>query len=101
MPDLLALYFLQDPQKAHACVEPIIAPLLSVEQTEFRQRKLTVDQAVVLTQNIECNFEEKKASAVFVDLTAAFDTVWRLSLTCKLHRLLPNKHMIRMIMELL
>ena len=43
---------------------------------------------------------EKKAGAVFVDLTAAYDTVWHLGLTCKLLRLLPDKHMVRMIMEL-
>ena len=33
-------------------------------------------------------------------LTAAYDNVWLLGLTCKLLRLLPNKHMVRMIMEL-
>ena len=37
---------------------------------------------------------------MFVDLTAAHDTVWHRGLTCKLLRLLPDKHMVRMIMEL-
>ena len=41
-----------------------------------------------------------KVGAVFVDLTAAYDTVWHRGLTCKLLRLLPDKHMVRMIMEL-
>jgi len=41
-----------------------------------------------------------KAGAVFVDLTAAYDTVWHRSLTCKLLRLLPDKHMVHMIMEM-
>ena len=60
-----------------------------------------MDQTVLLTQNIEDCFEvKKKADAVFVNLTVAFVTVWHRSFTCKLHRLLPNKHMIRMIMEL-
>ena len=44
---------------------------------------------------------KKKAGAVSVDLTAAYDTVWHRGLTCKLLRLLPDKHMVRMIMELL
>jgi len=35
---------------------------------------------------------------VFVDLTAAYDTVWHRGLTCKLLRLLPDRHMVRMIM---
>ena len=44
--------------------------------------------------------QEKKAGAVFVDLTAAYDIVWHRGLTCKLLILLPDKHMVRMIMEL-
>ena len=60
-----------------------------------------MDQTVLLTQNIEDLFEaKKKARAGFVDLTAAYDTVWHRGLTCKLLRLLPDKHMVRMIMEL-
>ena len=42
----------------------------------------------------------KKAGAVFVDLTAAYDTVWHRGLACKLLRLLPDRHMVRMIMEM-
>ena len=57
-------------------------------------------QTVLLTQNIEDSFEaKKKVGAVFVNLTAAYDTVWHRGLTCKLLRLLPDKHMVLMIME--
>ena len=60
-----------------------------------------MDQVVLLTQNIEDSFEaKKKAGAVFVNLTAAYDTVWHRGLTCKLLRLLSDKHMVQMIMEL-
>jgi len=37
---------------------------------------------------------------VFVDLKAAYDTVWNRGLTCKLLRLLPDTHMVHMIMEM-
>ena len=37
---------------------------------------------------------------MFINLTAAYDTVWHRGLTCKLLRLLPDKHMVSMIMEL-
>jgi len=37
---------------------------------------------------------------MFVDLTAAYDTVWHRGLTCKLLQLLPDRHMVRMIMEM-
>ena len=85
----------------YARVEPLIDPLLSKEQAGFRRRKSTIDQVVLLTQNIEDSFEaKKKAGAVFINLTAAYDTVWDRGLTCKLLRLLPDKHMVRMIMEL-
>ena len=55
----------------------------------------------MITQNIEDSFEvKKKAGAVFVNLTAAYDTVWHCGLTCKLLRLLPDKYIVRMIIEL-
>ena len=59
-----------------------------------------MNHTVLLTQNIEDSFAAKKAGAMFVDLTAAYDTVWYPGLTCKLLRLLPDKHMVQMIMEL-
>ena len=58
-------------------------------------------QTVLLTQNIEDSFQAKKrAGAMFVDLTAAYDIVWHRVLTCKFLRLIPDDHMVRMIMEL-
>jgi len=61
----------------------------------------TVDQQVtLLTQDIEDGFSTKKAGAVFVDLTAAYNIVWHRDLTCKLLRLLPDRHMVHMIMEM-
>ena len=85
----------------HARVEPIVDPLLPRQQAGFRRGRSTMDQAVLLTQNIENSFEaKKKAGAVFVDLTAAYDTVWHRVLTCKLLRILPDKHMVQMISEL-
>ena len=47
-----------------------------------------MDQTVLFAQNIEDSFEAKrKAGAVFVDLTTAYDTVWHRGLTCELLRL--------------
>ena len=61
----------------HNRVKSIVDPLLPKEQAEFRHGMSTVDQVVLLTQNIEDSFEAKKiAGAVFVDLTSAYDTVW-------------------------
>ena len=81
-------------------LNPLIEPLLPKEQAGFRRGKSTVDQVVVLTQDTEDSFEaKKKAGAVFVNMRATYDTVWHRGLICKLLRLLPNKHMVRMIIE--
>ena len=37
---------------------------------------------------------------MFVDLTAAYDTVWHCNLTCKLLRLLPDRHRVHIVMEM-
>ena len=37
---------------------------------------------------------------MFVDLTAAYDTVWHRGLTWTLLQLLPDRHMVRMVMEI-
>jgi len=53
--------------------------MLPQEQAGFRHGRSAVDQVTLLTQDIEDSFSAKKkagAGAVFVDLTAAYDTVW-------------------------
>ena len=85
----------------HTCVEPIVDPLLPKEQAGFRQGRSTMDQTVLLTQNIMDSFEaKKKAGAVFVNMTTAYNTVWYRCLTCKLLRLLQDTHMVQMIIKL-
>ena len=60
-----------------------------------------MQEVVLLTQNIKDSFKaKKKTGVVFIDLTAAYDTVWHHGLTCKLLRLFLDKHMVEMIMEL-
>ena len=85
----------------YARADPIIDPLLLREQASYRHGRSTVDQVILLTQDIEDSFSAtKKAGAVHVDLTAAYDTVWHRGLTCKLLQLLPDRHMVHMIMEM-
>ena len=65
----------------YARVEPLIDPLFPKKQAGFRRRKSTVDQVVLLIQNIEDSFgDKKKAGAVFMDLTAVYDTVGTVAL---------------------
>ena len=98
---LINIFFCVHERLIYARVEPLIDPLLSKEQAGFRRGKSTTDHVVLLTQNIEDSFgAKKKAGAIFVDLTAAYDTVWHRGLTCKLLRLVPDKHMVRIIMKI-
>ena len=66
---------------------------------EFRHGKSTVDQVTLLTQDIVDSISANKTRAVFVDLTAAYETVWHRGLIYKFIRLLPDMHMVRMITE--
>ena len=68
---------------------------------DLPQGRSAIDQVALITQDIEDSFSaKKKAGALFVDLTAAYGTVGHRSLTCKLLRFPPDKHMIHMIMEI-
>jgi len=75
----------------YAYVETITDPLFPQEQVGFRHGRSAIDQVTQLTQDINDSFSAKnKAGALFVDLTAAYNTVWHRGLTCKLLRLLPD-----------
>ena len=56
------------------------------------------DKVVSRTEDIEYIFGKKlKAGVVFVDLSAAYDTVWQSGLTLKLLRTLPSKEMVHVM----
>ena len=71
-----------------------VSLLVGEPQLEFRRGRLTVDRVTPQTQEL------KKGGPVFVDLTAAHDTVWHRGFTCKLLSLLPDRHMVSLIVEL-
>nr|KAG5696843.1 hypothetical protein BaRGS_030967 [Batillaria attramentaria] len=59
--------------------------LINRTQSGFRKNRNTEDQITLLTQDIENGFQQKmKSLAVFVDLTKAFDKVWKEALLLKL-----------------
>jgi len=66
----------------------------------FRYGRPTADQVTLLTQDIEISFSAKKTGAMFFELTSAYDTVWYRGLTWKPHSLLPDRHMVCMIIEM-
>ncbi|KAE8295720.1 hypothetical protein D5F01_LYC06657 [Larimichthys crocea] len=82
------------------CLSPVIDPQLPKEQAGFRSGRSTL-----LCHGIEESFQAgEKAGAVFLDLTAAYDTVWLHGLHglhMKLLETIPDKHMFSFIMNML
>jgi hypothetical protein len=73
-------------QRISATVETILSP----DQAGFRSARSTCDQVTALTTFIENGFQQNlKTGAVFLDLTAAYDTVWHIGLLAKLTQWLP------------
>ena len=59
--------------------------LLIPTQSGYRKNRSTEDQVTLLTQDIEDGFQQKlKTLAIFVDLSRAFDKVWKEGLLFKL-----------------
>ncbi|UYV61963.1 K02A2.6-like [Cordylochernes scorpioides] len=59
-------------------------------QTAYRSQHSTTDQLFYLCQSIIDSFQEKppkKTTAIFLDMTSAFDRVWREKLREKLHNI--------------
>ena len=83
-------------------LDPVIDPQLPTEQAGFRHGRSTTDQVTLLTDDIGAGFElYQKVGIALVDLTAAYDTVWLRGLHLKLLRMLPDRHMVSFVMELL
>ena len=73
----------------YACVKSTIDPLLPRKQAGFQHERSTIDQVTWLAQDIKESF------------FATYDTLWHRGLTCKLLHLLPDRHMVKIIMELI
>jgi hypothetical protein len=67
-----------------------IDAVVPIEQAGFRAGRSCCEQVLALTSTIESGFQRgSKFSAAFVDLSAAYDTVWRRGLLLKLSKVIP------------
>lgn len=83
-------------------IEPSINQHIPIEQAGFRSGRSCTDQILALTTFIESGFQKKlKTSAVFVDLTAAYDTVWREGLVYKLLKVIKCTKLSSLINNML
>ena len=85
-----------------ARIQPIVEEELTRDQAGFRPGRSTCGQLLNLTQYIEDGYEEKNITGtVFVDLTAAYDTVNHRILLLKVARMVKNKTIVNIIKSLL
>lgn len=83
-------------------ISPVIFEKLPVEQAGFRPSRSCADQVLALTTFIEAGFQMKqKTSAAFIDLSAAYDTVWRHGLIYKFLQVIPCQKTTRLIDNML
>lgn len=72
------------------------------EQAGFRRDRSCTEQALNLTSFIEHGFEKNlKTSVLFVDLSAAYDTVWRVGFMLKFYKAVPSKKMGQLVNNML
>jgi Reverse transcriptase (RNA-dependent DNA polymerase) len=68
-------------------IEPLIDAVVPDSQAGFHLHRSCTEQVLALTSHIETGFERKlKTGTVYIDLTAAYDTVWRDGLMLKFIR---------------
>ena len=83
-------------------IQPTVDDQLSQDQAGFRPGRSCCGQVLNLTQYIEDGFEKRlKTGAVFVDLTAAYDTVNHRALLLKVAKMVNNSTIVRVIESLL
>lgn len=79
-----------------------IYQIVPVTQAGFRPGRNCCDQVLSLTTFIEIGFQNKrKTGTAFVDLSAAYDTVWRHGLLMKLIDIIPSKSIIGLLNNML
>jgi len=66
-------------------ISPTVEDLLSPDQAGFWKGRSTCDQVAAVTTSIEIGFHRP----VFLDLTAAYDTVWHTGVLYKLNKSMP------------
>ena len=85
-----------------ARMSPTVEQQLSPDQAGFRPGRSCCSQILNLTQYIEDGFEARQITgAVFVDLTAAYDTVNHRMLLLKLAKVVHNTKIVKIIQSLL
>jgi hypothetical protein len=83
-------------------IQPLIEDVPPINQAGFRQHCSCTEQVKALTTHIKAGFQHQlKTRAVFVDLTAEYDTVWREGLTIKFLEAVPCLKLFNLLNNML
>jgi hypothetical protein len=83
-------------------IVPLIDAVFRVSQAGFRKNRSCTEQVLALTSHIAALFQSKlKTGVVFIDLTAAYDTVWRDSLMLKFIRVVSYAKLSNLLNNML
>ena len=81
---------------------PVVEPKIIPQQAGFREGKSTTGQLLNLTQHIEDSFEKRLVTdSVFVDLSAAYDTLNHCILMTKTYQMTDDKATTTLLSTLL
>ena len=99
---LLSILYKMYERMILARILPTVEEALTPDQAGFRSGKSCCDQLLNLTEFIEDGFQNKlKTGTVFVDLTAAYDTINHRTLLVKVAKMIRNKRIVSIIQSLL
>lgn len=77
-------------------IEPIVEKTIPIFQAGFRPNRGCCDQVLAITSYQEKGYNvNTKTGAAFIDLSAAYDTVWKHGLLLKLARIIPCQFLLR------
>lgn len=83
-------------------IQPTIDKIVPIEQAEFRENHSCTEQVLALTTFLEMVYQKKlKTSVTFVDLSAAYDTVWRQGLIYRLTKTINCRKIVELINNML
>jgi hypothetical protein len=79
-------------------IQPHIDEIILVEQAGFRNNRSYEEQDLALTTLIETGFQKKlKTSVAFIDLSAAYNTVWSHGLLYKFSKVINCSKLMRFL----
>lgn len=98
---LSLMYKLLEKLIYHRIKSPIDA-IIPDYQAAFRENRGCVEQVLAITSHIEVGFQNNfKTGLALIDLSSAYDTIWRIGFLWKFYNVIPSKKLGKLINSML